>query len=407
MSGEPSLTVAIFGESYLPYLSGVTVATEALARGLEAAGHRVLLAVPRPAGSAQPTGGGATGPDPEMVWLPSYQGPPPAPPDYRMPWPVPSRPLARVRSARPDVVHAQSPFVSGLMARHVARAVGAPLVFTHHTRFADYRHYLGPLAVPGSALMEAYLGAFRAGCAALVAPAADLAAELDAAVAARRGARRPIVRAIPTGIDLETLRDLAPLDPRRLAGWPADTVVAVSVGRLAREKSTDLLLDAFADAARSDSRLRLTLVGDGPLRDEIERRVAGWDLRDRVLLTGRLPRLEALAVAAGADLFCFASRTETQGLVLAEALAVGLPVCTLDGPGVHDSIRDGVDGVVIARRPGRSAALLAEAMLALAEDPARRAAMATAARDGAERFASASRIAEMVALYRTLIVHPR
>jgi 1,2-diacylglycerol 3-alpha-glucosyltransferase len=402
VSGAPSLTVAIFGESYLPYLSGVTVATEALARGLEAAGHRVVLAVPRPAGSAQPTGGGAAGPDPQMAWLPSYQGPPPAPPDYRMPWPVPSGALARVRAARPDVVHAQSPFVSGLMARRVARAVGAPLVFTHHTRFADYRHYLGPFAAPGSALMEAYLGAFRAGCAAVVAPADDLAAEIEAAVASRREGRRPIVRTIPTGIDVEALRGLAPADPRRIAGWPSDAIVAVSVGRLAREKSTDVLLDAFAGAARSDPRLRLVLVGDGPLRREIERRLAGGTLGDRVLLTGRLPRLEALSVAAGCDLFAFASRTETQGLVLAEALAVGLPVVTLDGPGVRSSVREGVDGVVVPRSPGRSAALLAEALRSLAADSDRRATLARSARDGAVRFAAESRIEEMVALYRSL-----
>jgi 1,2-diacylglycerol 3-alpha-glucosyltransferase len=405
MSAERSLTVAIFGESYLPYLSGVTVATEALARGLEAAGHRIVLAVPQPAASAQPTGDEAGGTDLEMAWLPSYQGPPPAPPDYRMPWPVPSAALARVRSLDPDIVHAQSPFVSGLMARRAARAVGAPLVFTHHTRFGDYRHYLGPLAGPGSALMEAYLGAYRAGCAAVVAPADDLAAEIEAEIAARGGRRRPIVRAIPTGIDLAGLQGLTAIDPRPLAGWPADATVAVSVGRLAREKSTDLLLDAFAGAARGDPRLRLLLVGDGPLRPEIERQVASEDLGERVLLTGRLPRLEALAMAAGADEFVFASRTETQGLVLAEALAVGLPVVTLDGPGVRSSVRDGVDGVVVARRAGRSAADLAEALRSLAADPDRRATMARAARDGAGRFAVASRIEEMVELYRSL--HPR
>ncbi len=403
MTVTPSLTVAIFGESYLPYLSGVTVATEVLARALGAAGHRVILAVPRPAGSAPQTSGGADGPDPEMAWLPSYQGPPPAPPDYRMPWPVPSSALAQVRAARPDIVHAQSPFVSGLMARRAAREAGAPLVYTHHTRFGDYRHYLGPLAAPGSAVVGAYLGAFWAGCAGVVAPAADLAAEIEDALARHPGRRRPVVRAIPTGLDLRVLRALAPVDPRPRAGWPSDAIVAVSVGRLAREKSTDLLLDAFADAARSEPRLRLALIGDGPLRGELERRLASADLRDRVLLTGRLPRLEALALAASADLFVFASRTETQGLVLAEALAVGLPVVTLDGPGVRSSVRDGVDGVVVARGVGRSAPHLAEALLRLAADPARRAAMAHAARDGAERFAVGARIEETVAFYRSVI----
>jgi 1,2-diacylglycerol 3-alpha-glucosyltransferase len=407
-----SLTIAIFGESYLPYLSGVTVATEALARGLGAAGHRVILAVPRPADGAPGTAG-AVGPEPEAAWLPSYQGPPPAPPAYRMPWPMPSAALAKVRAARPDIVHAQSPFVSGLMARRLARAVGAPLVFTHHTRFGDYAHYLGPLARPGSALVHAYLRAFWAGCAAVVAPAADLAAEIEAGVGATRdrtrrdgGLHRPVVRAIPSGIELAMLRDLAPTDPRPGAGWPADAIVAVSVGRLAREKSSDLLVDAFAAAVRDEPRLRLLLVGGGPLQEGLDRQVAALGLGDMVQLTGRLARLDALALAAGCDFFVFASRTETQGLVLAEALAVGLPVVALDGPGVRDSVRDGRDGLVIERR-GSAARDLGAAMASLADDAARRARMATAAREGAGRFAAAARIDEMVALYRSLRARSR
>ncbi len=404
-SAAGPLTVAVFGESYLPYLSGVTVATEALARGLTAAGHHVILAVPRPAAPAgtspSPASAGGGGPDPDMAWLPSYQPPPPAPPGYRMPWPLGSRSLAAVRAARPDVVHAQSPFVSGIMAMRIARRVGAPLVLTHHTRFGDYRHYLGPVAGPGAAALGAYLRTYERACAAIVAPASDLAAEIRATLGSPTAGTSPLVRAIPTGLDVDRLRALRPVDPRPGASWPAETVVAVSVGRLAREKRTDLLLDAFEAAAESDRRLRLLLIGDGPLRAELERRVAAG-LAGRVHLAGRLPRLEALALAAGADLFAFASQTETQGLVLAEALAVGLPVVALDGPGVRDSVRDGIDGLVVA--PGsRPAAALARAIAQLAADSPRRADLSRAAHAGADRFAAASWIERIVELYRTVI----
>ena len=399
------LTVAIFGESYLPYLSGVTVATDSLARGLRAAGHRVLLAVPRPADGRGPEGSGAAGPNPEMAWLPSYQAPPPAPPGYRMPWPMPSAALAAVRDARPDVVHAQSPFVSGVMARRVARRVGAPLVFTHHTRFGDYRHYLGPLAAPGGAAVMAYLRAFEAGCAAIVAPAADLADEVASRLRARGGRSRTVVRAIPTGLDLDRLRALPRVDPRPEAGWSPDAVVVVSVGRLAREKRTDLLVDAFAIAAAARPDLRLLLVGDGPLRREIEERASSGALAGRVHLTGRLSRLDALARASGSDLFAFASQTETQGLVLAEALAVGLPVVALDGPGVRGSVRDGVDGSVISAGPGEADASLARAIVEVASDTARRAAWSRAAADGADRFSASVWIERIVELYR-LVARP-
>jgi 1,2-diacylglycerol 3-alpha-glucosyltransferase len=395
------LRVAIFGESYLPHLSGVTVSTETLARGLRAAGHHVLLVAPRPAGGAEPPGAGAPGPSPEYAWLPSYQAPRPVPSGYRMPLPVPSDALRAARDFAPEIVHAQSPFVSGLMARRTVQRTGARLVFTHHTRFGDYRHYLGPLADVAEGTLNAYLGDYWAGCAAVVAPGSSLAAEIRERL---RQGRRPLVRVIPTGVDVGALRALTPRDLRAAYGWPSDTVTVASHGRLAAEKNVALLVEAFAAAASSDPRLRLVLIGDGPAAEAIAARAAAPDLAGRVALPGRMPRLEALSAVAGADLFAFASQTETQGLVLAEALAVGLPVVALTGPGVEDSVRDGIDGVLVRpAAPGDTTHDLAEAIAALAGDPARRDAKATLARVGAERFDVARRIDEMVALYRELL----
>lgn len=397
---ERTLRVAIFGESYLPYLSGVTVSTESLARGLRAAGHDVLLVVPRPAGGAPPGTAGALGPEPAYAWLPSYQGPRPAPPGYRMPWPRPSPALAEASAFRPDIVHAQSPFVSGLMARRVARRTGAPLVFTHHTRFGDYRHYLGWLAAPGRRLLNAYLQRFWAGCAAIVAPGSQLAAE----IAVHLGpAPRPLVRTIPTGVEVAALRALPRADPRTLAGWPPDATVAVSVGRLAREKSVDELVAAFS-AAADDPTLRLLLVGGGPLESDLRRAADTEPLRGRLHLTGRLPRSDALVLAKGADMFVMASRTETQGVVLAEALALGLPVAAVRAAGVEDAVRDGVDGIVVAGRSSADrVAALAAAIGRLAGDEALRRRMARAGVDGAQRFDAASRVAELAALYGELL----
>jgi glycosyltransferase involved in cell wall biosynthesis len=403
---DERLRVAVFAESYLPYLSGVTVSTEALVRGLGADGHEVLLVAPRPAHGAAPGSGGAPGPEPEYAWMPSYQAPPPAPPGYRMPVPLPSDALRRAHAFRPQIVHAQSPFVSGLIARRAAQRAAAPLVFTHHTRFGDYRHYLGPLARPGAAAVSAYLRDFWRGCAAIVAPGSELADEIRQALAAGTPGSTPVVRVIPTGVDVPAIRRLPAADPRATHGWPADAVVAVSVGRVAAEKSVAVLVEAFARAAADEPRLRLLLVGGGPAEPALRERAAAPDLVGRVAITGRLPRLEALALARGADLFAFASRTETQGLVLAEALAAGLPVVAVAGPGVADSIRDGIDGLVVPGGPGRPEGEVAERLAAviagLARDGERRAALARAAADGAMRFDVARRIGEMIDLYREL-----
>jgi len=390
------MRIALTTESYLPYVSGVTVSVDALARGLGARGHEVRVIAPRPARGSEPEAVGSPGPEPEIAWLDSYQLPRLVPPAYRMAWPNPwASELGDATRWRPDVVHAHSPFVTGLLARKLARATGAPLVFTHHTRFGDYGHYLGPLAGPSSLLADAFLRAFWAGCAAIVAPSSDLANEMRARLPERRRSR---VHVVPTGIDVDGIRALAPFNLGPELGWWSEEVVIATLGRLAPEKSVEVILDAAASVFERDAHTRLLVVGGGPSEYELRRRAAAFG--GRVHLTGAVPRLEALARLRAADLFVFASRTETQGLVLAEALAAGLPAVAVDGPGVADSVRDGVDGRIVAAEPAPTrAARLGSALAELIEDGRRRAQMAERARDDADRFDLSKRVAEIEQIY--------
>ena len=218
-------------------------------------------------------------------------------------------------------------------------------MFTHHTRFADYRHYLGPLAGTGGRSSTA--GSPRIGAAATrSSPGEDLAAEIRLALGPRS---RPRVVTIPTGIDVAAIAALAAVDPRRAAGWPDDAIVAVTLGRLAAEKSVELVLDAVAAVPG----VRLVIIGDGPSGEALRHRAARADLANRVWFAGMLspPREEALALLRGGDLFLVASRSETQGLVVAEALAGGVPVVAIDAPGIRDAVRAGIDGVLVPPAP--------------------------------------------------------
>ena len=390
---EP-MRIVLTTESYLPYISGVTISVESLARGLGARGHEVLVVAPQPAAGAVPVETGARGPQPRVAWLASYQLPRVVPPMYRMPWPNPWSSALRTATAfAPDVVHAHSPFVTGVFAARLARATSAPLVFTHHTRFADYGHYLGPLARLGATGLQAYLTRFWRACGAVIAPSSDMAAEMRGRGASGR------IDVIPTGVDVAAIRETGAVDPRPQAGWRPDAVVVASLGRLAPEKSPMLLLDAITATPGAF----LLIIGGGPLEAELRRRAERSDLDGRVMFTGAMPRPEAFARLKGADLFAFASRTETQGLVLAEALAAGLPAVALAGPGVADSVRHGVDGVIVAAEPESTrAARLGAELTRMVGDADERARMAAAAHDGAERFDIGRRIGEVEALYRSL-----
>lgn len=395
---ERPLRVVLVAETALPYVSGVTVATDALARGLGAAGHEVLLLAPRPARAAAAPDAGTTGPPPRVAWLPSLQLPPPAPRGYRIPLPIGGGAAMRAaRGFRPDVVHVQSPFGAGRRGARIARQLDVPLVFTHHTRFDDYAHYLGPAAALSAVALRRAVAAFWRRCDAIIAPGADLGAEIAAGLS--RGAQ-PLVRVIPTGVDVAAIRAIPPLDVRSAAGWAANVPVVATLGRLAPEKSVDEILEAVARVPE----VHLAVIGDGPSGAALRGRAARRDLAARTWFFGALPRPRALAVVRGADLFVFASRTETQGLVVAEALAAGLPVVGVSAPGIRDAVRDGTDGLLVtAGTAADRVDRLAGAIAKLALDEPLRARLAAAAARGAHRLSGDARVGEVVALYRELI----
>ena len=392
------LRILLVAETALPYVSGVTVATDALARGLGALGHEVLLLGPRPARGAALGDAGTGGPAPRTAWLPSVQLPPPAPRGYRVPLPMAGRTAMRAaRDFGPDLVHVQSPFGAGHRGARLAHLLGVPLVFTHHTRFADYAHYLGPAARPSAAALRRTVATFWARCDAVIAPGADLGAEIAAGLP--RGTRT-IVRVIPTGVDLHAIRGQPPVDLRAAAGWEAGMPVAVTLGRLAEEKSVDELLEMTALVPR----LHLAVIGGGSLAAALRRRAGRADLAGRIWFAGAQPRPSAIGMLRGADLFVVASRTETQGLVVAEALAAGLPVVAVDAPGVRDAVRHGTDGLLVAASPASTRpARMAEAVAALLADAPRLAGMAAAAGRDADRLALDARTREVVSLYRELL----
>jgi glycosyltransferase involved in cell wall biosynthesis len=250
-------------------------------------------------------------------------------------------------------------------------------------------------------LTAAYVRRFWGACAAIIAPSSELAEEIRVRLPPSRRGR---VHVVPTGVDVGGIRALAPVDVRARAGWPPDAIVVASLGRLAPEKSVGILLDAFEAIVEGAPEARLLLVGGGPSEGELRARSERPPLRGRVHLTGALPRPDALSLLRGADLFAFASRTETQGLVLAEALAAGLPSVAVAGPGVADSIRDGVDGVIVPADPAATRAdRLGGALTRLAADPDERGRLAERAAADAERFDLTRRVAEVETIYSGLL----
>jgi glycosyltransferase involved in cell wall biosynthesis len=372
--------VALFTNNYLPFCGGVTISVEALRQGLEARGHEVWVFAPRFPGALEAV--------PRVVRYPSL--PAATYPEFAVavPWaPAIGR---RVRRLDFDVFHAHHPFLLGPVARRFARRSRRPVVFTYHTRYEKYAHYvpLTPRLVRGAAV--ALSRRFAEGCDAVVAPSAVIRDELRG-----RGVRTPIA-VIPTGVDLARFRPGDRRAARATLGLDERAAVVLYVGRLDREKSVDRVLGAFEHVAGTVPGAQLVLVGHGMEGPRLRAAVAASGVAARVHFLGVLAHDALPPVYQAADVFLFGSETETQGLVLAEAAACGLPAVAVSAPGCDEVIRDGETGLLT--KP--EALALAEGAIGLLLDGERRAHMAERARAVAvTEFDVARQIDRTLAVY--------
>ncbi len=240
---------------------------------------------------------------------------------------------------KPDVVHSQCEFSTFSLAKKIARASGAPLIHTYHTVYEDYTHYFSPSRRWGKKLAAAFSRWVLDQTDGVIAPTGKVRDLLE-----KYGVSAPVA-VIPTGIDLDAFS--APLAPekragmRRALGIPEGDRVLVYVGRLAREKNLEEVLECRA-ALGGD--LTLLLVGDGPERAALESRAEALGIRDKVVFAGMVDRRRVADYYRLGDVFVSASSSETQGLTYAEALAAGLPALCRADPCLDGVIRNGFNG---------------------------------------------------------------
>jgi glycosyltransferase involved in cell wall biosynthesis len=357
--------IALFTNNYLPFCGGVTISVETLRQGLESSGHEAWVFGPRLGGAADAAA--------RVVRYPSI--PVTTYPEFALAVPY-SRRIDRIVAALDfDVIHAHHPFLLGPAARRLARRHRRPLVFTYHTRYEKYAHYVPlPLGLVRAAALR-LSAAFAARADAVLAPSAVIRDELHA-----RGVRTPIA-VVPTGIDLDRFHPGDRAAARQSLGVGAAEPLVLYVGRLDREKSVDRVLLAFERVASILPAAQLVLVGQGTETQRLRRLAGSLPMAERIRFLGLRPHAGLAECYQAADVFLFASETETQGLVLAEAAACGLPAVAVDAPGCDEVVRDGDTGILTKGEP----AALAEAVIGLLLDPERRRAMARRAREVAER----------------------
>ncbi len=355
LSARPPLDLAIVTETYPPEVNGVAMTVSRLVAGLRDHGHRVRIVRPRQhAGDcAAPGDGPAGGPGPDDLTLPGM--PLPGYAGLRFGLPARRRLRAAWRAARPDAVHVVTEGPLGWSAVAAARELGIPVTSGFHTNFDRYsRHYGVGWLQP---TVAAYLRNFHRRTRATLVPTEALAASLA-------GEGLDGVRVLGRGVDT-VLFDPARRRPELRAAWGIsdDELAVVHVGRLAAEKNIDLALRAFAAIQARHPRARFVLVGDGPLRERLQRR------HPEHVFSGQRLGEDLAAHYASGDLFLFPSLTETFGNVTQEAMASGLAVLAFRSAAAAEMIVDGENGRTVP--PGNDEAFIAAAVQLAREDDIR------------------------------------
>ena len=394
------MRVLFISDVYFPRVNGVSTSIRTFRADLRDVGVETVLVVPSYAAApsaAAESGSSSGGDEPGVIRVPAGAVPR-DPEDRRMKLGALRRALRQLEASHFDLVHIHTPFLAHYAGCRFARQRRIPVIATYHTFFEEYLHHYVPLLPRslGGALARRFTRSQCAGLAAVVAPSEPMRALLLGYGVKER------IEVIPTGLPADRYLLGEGARFRATFGIPVDRPLLLYVGRVAHEKNIEFLLHALVALRRARPDAMLAIAGEGPARNHLKSLVMRMGIAQDVHFCGYLDREGALADCyAAADVFVFASRTETQGLVLLEALAQGRPVVSTSHLGTVSILRAGCGARVAPEKPEA----FAQAVADILDDPARAARLSAQARAYALGWASANMARRLAELYRELTHH--
>ena len=325
------MNIGVFTDSFRPYSSGVVRSVELFSSEYVKQGHSVYTFCP----------------DYPFMHTPEEDNvfrfisvPWPTMTDFTLPVPISAYLNQTIERLGIDIIHVHSPFLLGSLGARTARRHKLPLVFTFHTLYEQYVHYFPFVENTSKQVVKAIARDFSNRCNVVVAPSLLVADYLR-----QIGIKTPLVK-IPTGIDMDEFKELDRNWLKNNYGVRSEEKVLLFVGRLGKEKNVEFLLESFQDVLKLIPDCRLVLAGKGPLEEYLRQVCRQQGIDDKVIFTGELSREHIVHCYASSDLFVFPSVSDTQGLVIGEAKAAGVPVVAIRAFGPAEMVIHNEDGLL-------------------------------------------------------------
>ena len=332
------MKIALFTETYLPYINGVVTHVKILKEGLEELGHQVLVVTADPHTHRYFVKDGVLH-CAAKSFKRFY--------DYGLASPVSTRRLMYLKEFDPDIIHIHNEFGVGFSGAMIAKILKKPLVYTLHTMYDEYLYYVAPrpLLPVMKRISHRYAKFLATRASALTGPSKKVQQFFDEC-----GVDKDVA-VVPNPVELdifqpENIDEQKKEEFRQKHNISPDDMLLCFCGRLGREKSVDVLLDYWAKVIKPSDHCKLMIIGDGPSKPELEEQAARLGITDTVFFVGKVMHDDLPPYYACFDLYVTASLSDTNSISMLEGMSTGLPVLQRFDELNEGQVRDGVNGYI-------------------------------------------------------------
>jgi len=324
------MRIGFFTNTYFPICYGSVISIESFRKNLERLGHDVYIFAP--------SHGDYSDNDPRVFRYPSFLF------HYKIDYPV-SIPISsfikkKIKELKLDIIHVHQPFSLGREGLKFASKLKIPLVFTYHAKYEDYVHYV-PFLPENllSDLVKKEAVNFANKCDLTITPSEGIKKIIK-----RRGVDANLIRVLPTGVDCESFTKGDGLKIRKKYNIKADEKLFLNIGRINEEKNLIMLLKSIKLIILENSKVKMMFIGEGFLKEPLIGLTKKWGIEKNVIFTGFVAYEKVKDYWQAADVYLQTSKSETQGITILEAMAVGLPIVAVKATGTEDFILDNKNG---------------------------------------------------------------